>query len=228
MQSVARKIGLSLLLLVSGCVTNASGPRFDQIPPSDLSAGYGRIYAFREEVFYIVQAPHIVRPEVAIDGQPIGGLANGGFLTADIPAGRHAFTVVSRGPLADQSVKYFDLASGSHVYIEVYDKSRMEGARAAAGAVGGAVGGAITGASQAASESDATRIDIKVGAAGGSVSGAMAGAAYGFAPPAPEGEGRIWAVDLVRESDALYIMRGLSLSQKTVRPSTTRFALRSG
>jgi hypothetical protein len=209
MQSVARKIGLSLLLLVSGCVTNASGPRFDQIPPSDLSAGNGRIYAFREKVFYIVQARHIVRPEVAIDGQPIGGLANGGYLTADIPAGRHAFTVVSRGPLADQSVKYFDLVSGNRVYIEVYDKSRMEGARA----VGGAVGGAITGASQAASESDATRVDIKVGAAAGSVSGAMAGAAYGIAPPGPEGEGRIWAVDLVRESDALYIMRGLSLSK---------------
>jgi Protein of unknown function (DUF2846) len=213
MGRVVGRFGPLLLLLVAGCATNASGPPFDQIAQGMLAAGYARVYVFREKVFYVVQALHIVRADVAIDGRPIGGLTNGGFLTADVPAGRHVVSVASRGVIADQSVKYFDVASGNRVYVEVYDKSRMEGARAASGAVGGAVGGAVMGASQASAEGEATRADIKLGAAGGAVNGAIAGAAYGFAPPAPEGEGRIWAVDFAPEADALYILKGLALSQ---------------
>jgi hypothetical protein len=194
-------------------MTNASGPAFDQFSQGSPAAGYVRVFIFRDKVFYVVEAPHIVRADVSIDGRSIGGLANGGFLTADIPAGRHVVTVASRGVMADQSTKYFDAANGSRVYVEVYDKSRMEGARGAAGAVGGAVGGAVAGASQASSGGEATRPDVELGASSGAVNGAVAGAAYGFAPPAPDGEGRIWAVDFAPETDALYTLRRLALSQ---------------
>jgi hypothetical protein len=110
----------------------------------------------------------------------VGTVTNGGFIVFDVVSGRHSITITAA---TDQTTKGFDAPAGSEVYIQVYDKSRMEGvAPALAGAAGGAVGGAIA----AAAQNEA----------------AMSG-----------GEGRVWGVNLVAKADAMLILKGLSLSE---------------
>jgi hypothetical protein len=86
---------LSILLVAAatlvGCVTEASGPRFTAQAP--LIAGQARIYVLCDKVLYLAQGPGIGKPEVAIDRRVIGYLENGGFLTADVPAGMHTVSV---------------------------------------------------------------------------------------------------------------------------------------
>lgn len=132
---------LSILLVaaatLAGCVTEASGPRFTAQAP--LIAGQARIYVLREKVFYLAQGPGIGKPEVAIDRRVIGHLENGGFLTADVPAGTHT---VSVGTGEAETARGFIVAPGGEEFIDVLDKSRMAGARAlGAGITGGALGG---------------------------------------------------------------------------------------
>lgn len=132
---------LSILLVaaaaLAGCVTEASGPHFaPQAPPI---AGQGRVYVLRDKVLYLAQGPGIGEPEVAIDRRVIGHLENGGFLTADVPAGMHT---VSVGTGEAETARGFIVAPGGEEFIDVLDKSRMAGARAlGAGITGGALGG---------------------------------------------------------------------------------------
>jgi hypothetical protein len=179
---------LACLILVN-CSTNASGPRFENVPKEPLAQNQSRVYVFRDKVPYAVQAPHIVKAEIAIDGTVIGNLENGGFLTTDITAGRHSISATSA---SDPTIKYFDAAPESEIYIEVYDKTRMEGARAA--------GGAAEGALLAKAENG----DV----AGGMTRGALAGFFYSK----NSDEGRIWGMDYITEQEALPRLRELSLS----------------
>ena len=148
-----RNIIVALLAVVcSGCAVNASGPGFNTVPRPPIAGDEIRIYAFRERVLYLVQAPHVVRAALSVDGRTIGHLVNGSFLIIDVPAGRHSVGAASG---ADQTVKIFDAPTGAEVFVEVWDKTRMEGVPAlAAGAAGGAVGGAIIGAAQSASAAE--------------------------------------------------------------------------
>lgn len=136
--SMRRWIGAVGLCFLAACgATNASGPSFDAVamsPPSNAA----EVYVFRDRVAYAMQAPHVVRVEVAIDGRFIGGLANGGFLMVAVSPGRHVMTV---GPAGDMTGGYFVVPAGSVAFLEVSDKTRMEGARAAtAGAAAGVLG----------------------------------------------------------------------------------------
>jgi hypothetical protein len=45
-----------------------------------LASGQARVFVLRDKVLYLAQGPGIGRPEVAVDGQVIGSLENGGFL----------------------------------------------------------------------------------------------------------------------------------------------------
>jgi hypothetical protein len=124
---------LPICCLLAGCVTSASGPRFDALPKAPASANQARVYVFRSSVFYLAQAPYVARAPVLIDGGAVGTMTNGGFLIVDVVSGHHSITVTAA---TDQTTKGFDAAGGSEVYIQVYDKSRMEGvAPALAGGV---------------------------------------------------------------------------------------------
>ena len=170
---------------VAACAQNANGVRFDQIPRNQLKQDQANIYFFRDKVFYVVQAPYIVTANVTMDGQQIGGLKNGGFILTTVLAGKHYFTVWSG---TDRTDWFSNVPAGSNIYFQVWDKTRMEGARAVNDALAGAWVGGIEGATQ--------------------------GAEIGFRGRVREGEGRIWAVDLVGEGDALPRLENLSVSDK--------------
>jgi hypothetical protein len=147
-----RTLLAGILLVLAACGTNASGPRFGELHEAPVSAGQVRVYIFRGKATYLAQAPSVVRAQIELDGRLIGGLENGGFLTADLPAGPHTIAAVSG---SDRTVKSFQATGRGDVYVEVWDKTRMEGAAPlAAGLVGGAAGGAIVGAVQGASRED--------------------------------------------------------------------------
>ena len=78
----------------------------------------------------------------------------------------------------------------------------MEGARAIGGATVGSAAGSVG-------------IDVQ-GAHGvtGAVAGGIRGAVISFRGRVREGEGRIWAVDLVGEGDALPLLENLSMSDR--------------
>jgi hypothetical protein len=135
---------LAALVLFGCAVVSASGPQFSSLPQSPLAADQVRVYAFRDKVLYLAQAPHVVRATIAVDGRTVGSLANGGFLMADVPTGHHSVSAASASYL---TVRYFDAVPGSEVYVQVYDKTRMQGVPIiAAVAVGGVIGGAVVGA----------------------------------------------------------------------------------
>lgn len=187
-----REVGKSLCIVaccvLASCATSASGPSFDAVPQTSIAADHARVYVFRAKVLYLAQAPYIARAPILLDGRTIGNLSNGGFLKVDIAAGRHS--VIATAGL-DQTGKIFDAPAGSEIYVEVYDKTRMEGARAApAGLAAGAVGGAAAGAQ--------------------AFVGHIAQEAQ---DSAAIGEGRVWGVNFVEKADALPILKGLSLSE---------------
>jgi hypothetical protein len=166
--------------LLAGCVTNAVGPRFGTVPHAALAAGQARVYVFRDKVLYLAQGPGIGRPEVAIDGRVIGNLENGGFLTADVAGGIHTVSVGVRGA---QTRRGFTATFGEQIFIDVYDKTRMAGAR---GIAAGLAGGAIGGIAQALQEQQEA---------------------------AERHEGPIWRVDQITAAEGLAIVQGLSLSE---------------
>ena len=207
-------------LLLAGCVTNASGPSFDQVTITPPTASQAVVYVFRDKVFYAAQAPYIVRSTILIDNQPVGMVANGGFIVANVGLGRH-YIVAESG--AERTIRYFDALPGHPVYVQIWDRTRMEGARAVAGAAGGAAGGAVTGGASALN-ADGTPADkraVTQGAASGAVTGAIAGGAAGFrgdglystAGFPGETDGRLWAIEFDGGPTALPILASLHLSQ---------------
>jgi Protein of unknown function (DUF2846) len=176
--------------LFGACATNASGPNFSELRTTPLGDEQARVYVFRDKVFYAVQAPYIVKAKILIDGREIGNLANGGFLVSKVEAGQHSISATSA---SDITIKYFYAAPESEIYIEIYDKTRMEGARAAAGAAEGAL--------IAKAENEEVAV------------GATRGALAGFFYSKNSNEGRIWGMDYITEQDALPRLRELSLSE---------------
>ena len=132
------------ILSIAGCVQNANGVRFNQISHDQPKQGQANIYFFRDNAFYFVQASYIVKANITVDGREIGGLKNGGFTTTTtIPAGKHTFTVWSGTDRTDWNL---NVPAGINIYFQVWDKTRMEGARAAGGFVVGATTGGVAGA----------------------------------------------------------------------------------
>ena len=208
------------VLLLAGCVTNASGPSFDQFAAAPPTASQDAVYVFRDKVFYAAQAPYIVRSTILIDNQPVGMVTNGGFIVANVGLGRH-YIIAQSG--AEPTIRYFDALPGRPVYIQIWDRTRMEGTRAVAGAAGGAAGGAAAGGASALN-ADGTPADRKAviqGAALGAVTGAIAGGAAGFrgdgiystAGFPGETDGRLWAIEFNGGPTALPILARLHLSQ---------------
>jgi hypothetical protein len=177
--------------LLVGCVTSASGPRFDTVQQKAIAPGQARLYVFRAKVLYLAQAPYIASAPILLDGRVVGSIANGGVLTADFPSDSRTVHSVVATAGSDQTGKLFAADAGSEVYVEVYDKTRMEGARAApAAVVGGMVGGAATGVRAfVTSIADEARLAAALG------------------------EGRVWRVNFVTKADALPVISGLSLSE---------------
>jgi hypothetical protein len=82
-----------------------------------------------------------------------------------------------------QTIRGFAIMPGDEAFIDVYDKTRMAGARAlAAGATGGAIGGAM----QALEEQEEA---------------------------AERHEGPIWRVEQIPPADGMAILQTLALSQ---------------
>ena len=183
-----RSFVLLCALTVAGCATSASGPVFSNQTAPVAPNGYARVYVFRDKVLYLAQAPYIAQTQITIDGHIIGSLTNGGYLVTNVAAGRHSLTA---GSGAYQTTRNFDAASSGDGYIEIIDKTRMEGARMAAeGAVGAlaARGNAI----QAAEGRRETRQD--------EVSGAMDAISQDEAFSGPE---RVWDISFPLGTDAL-------------------------
>ena len=209
-----------VVLLLPGCATNASGPSFNQFAAIPLAAAQDAVFVFRDKVFYAAQAPYIVRSTIPIDNQPVGMVANGGFIVANVGLGWH-YIVAASG--AERTIRYFDALPGRPVYIQIWDRTRMEGARAVAGAAGGAAGGAAAGGASAlnADGTPADKRDVTQGAASGAVTGAIVGGAAGFrgdgiystAGFPGETDGRLWAIEFDGGPTALPILAALRLSQ---------------
>jgi hypothetical protein len=173
--------------LLFGCVESATGPTFSEQAQPNASEGFARIFVYRDKVLYLAQAPYIVRAQIAIDGQIVGSLANGGYLVTSVAAGHHSITAGS-GPY--QTTRSFDARGSGDGYIEIADKSRMEGARMAGEAAVGAVGAT-------------TRQDMYASA----VSAALQDEAFSGNPE------RIWDVAFPGRNEAINKMQTLSLSQ---------------
>ncbi len=173
--------------ILAGCVTSATGPKFTAASQDALGGSQGRIYVLRQNAAYVVQAPYIARPQVAVDGRAVGILRNGGYLVVDVPAGEHS---LSMGFGSEPTVRTFTIAPGGSVYFVAYDKTRMEGARWAAAGVTAAAGGGIV-----------------AGAAGG-----VGQVLDEQAEAAARGEGRVWSLDPVPAPIALDKLRGLARS----------------
>jgi hypothetical protein len=77
----------------------------------------------------------------------------------------------------EKTVRIFDTVPGAPVYVQVYDRTRMEGVRAVAGGAGGAVGGASSTIDGSATPDKRT---IARAGAAGAIVGAAAGAQAGF------------------------------------------------
>ena len=74
--------GIGLVVLLSAC---ASGPKYEEVHATfpDIAAGNGRIFFYREAVFF----GDAVQPEVKLNGQIVGLAQPDGFFFADRPAG---------------------------------------------------------------------------------------------------------------------------------------------
>jgi hypothetical protein len=124
------KIGfLTFVVLLSGCVSKAVGPKFD--PPSQpaisanlepvISTNLARIYVMRDNVTYVAQAPAVVAANIFIDGKSVGALKNGGFLVADVIPGQHTIIAAS----SDQIERTITVKPSAVTYIAVWDRTRM-------------------------------------------------------------------------------------------------------
>jgi hypothetical protein len=211
-------LGCVIAGFLSGCVQNADGASYAQLPHPLPGANETKIVLFRDKVFYVVQAPHVVSADVFIDNKLVGSIKNGGYIELTVLPGRHNFKV-GAGTTAlgsNETMWNLNVPGGITAYFQVWDKTRMEGARAAEGAVTGTVGGGLAGAAAGASNSESLR-DVKTnvasGAVGGAVQGGIQGAIAGFRGRVREGEGRVWAVDLVGEAEAMPALTQLARTQ---------------
>ena len=126
-----------LAFFLSGCATSATGPTFNSEAGPTPPLGFVRVYVFRDKVLYLAQAPYIAQTQIAVDGHIVGRVANGGYIVTNVAAGRHSITA---GFGAYQTSRDFDAASSGDGYIEITDKTRMEGTRMI---VEGAVGALV-------------------------------------------------------------------------------------
>lgn len=212
---VVTMIATCFSLYLTGCVQSANGLKFNQVTQRSLEHGQARVYLFRGRVTYLAQASAVVSARLQMDGKTIGGLKNGGFVELDVPAGRHFFTA---GTQPELTAWYLDVPAATNVYFRIWDKTRMEGARATAGFAVGAAAGGVGGAEGAIANSDqifswsTLRSSVEAGALNGAMAGGIQGAIVGFQGRVRENEGRYWAVDLVEEAEALPVVANLSLS----------------
>ena len=125
-----RKIGLlAFVVSLSGCASQAVGPKFD--PPSQptisanlepvISTNLARIYVMQDSVPYVTQALAVVAANIFIDGKPVGALKNGGFLVADVIPGQHTIVAAS----SDQIARTITVKASAATYIAVWDRTRM-------------------------------------------------------------------------------------------------------
>jgi Protein of unknown function (DUF2846) len=119
--------------LLAGCVTSASGPRFDETMQPTVAPNQTRVYIYREKVFYLAQAPYIAAGEVAIDGRVVGRVPNGGYLALVVAPGQHRITAIAGN---DRTTRPFGAVGGSSVYVQLLDKTRINKNAFVGGAVG--------------------------------------------------------------------------------------------
>jgi hypothetical protein len=181
--------------MLSGCATDATDPTFNSINQPAAPSGYARVYIFRDRVLYLAQAPYVEKAQITIDGHVFGNLANGSYLIANVASGPHSL-IASSGSY--QTAMTFVAAPSGDGFIEISDRTRMEGARMA---VEGAVGAlaARNNAVQAGEGRYQTRQDEINGAANAiSQDQSFSGA------------DRVWAISFPAESDALPRLQSLA------------------
>ena len=117
----SRLLLLLMLIMVAGCASQATGPKFDAASQPTIPANLARIYVMRDTVTYLAQAPAVVSAQIFIDGKPLGALKNGSFLLADVVPGQHAIIAAS----SDQTTRMVTAQSGVITYVAVWDRTRM-------------------------------------------------------------------------------------------------------
>lgn len=187
-----------LSAIVSGCATSASGPAFNSQPQISAPVGFVHAYIFRDKVLYLAQAPYIVSVQIAIDGQVVGHLMNGGYLDTTIATGTHTITAQSG---KYQTMRTFTAGSSGSGYIEIADMTRMEGPRIAAEAAAGAL---VAGGNA-----------LQAGSVGGAVrraeiTGAINAVSQGETWNDPQ---RVWAIGFPTQDNALPRLQKLSRSE---------------
>jgi hypothetical protein len=170
--------------VASGCAESASGPVFSG--EAILQPNATHLYIFRDHVTYLAQAPYISRPPVVIDGRVIGTLPNGGYLAVTLAPGQHQITI---GSGRYWTTSYFKASEGDG-YIEVADKTRMQGARMVGEAASGAIDAELNAVQMAR---PATHYEL--------VTGAISNIAEN--EPALNDHERAWAVTYPPRPDAL-------------------------
>jgi hypothetical protein len=102
---------IAVAIALTAC--SAAGAKFAEIQPPALPEDRGRLYILRErQVLY-----SIMPVTIGIDGQTIGTLRNGGFLTVDLPAGPK--TITARA-LVSRVTARFDLEPARTVYVSLW------------------------------------------------------------------------------------------------------------
>jgi hypothetical protein len=196
--TVHRFFLLALAATVAACSVAVTGPRFSEQPLQVAPQGFTRAYIFRDKRFYLAQASYVARPQVARDDQPIGSLPNGSYLAANISAGRHSVTV---GAGDYRTVRYFDARANGNGFIEITDKSRMEGARIA----GEAATGAAASMADSVENGDGAK-PMRYAAIVGAVDNALRDEAFSGSPE------RIWGISFPVAADAVNRLQTLSAS----------------
>lgn len=132
----------ALTLMLTACGT--LGPKFTQI---DVPAkGQSKLYVYRVKRF----AGSAWSPDVCLNQQYIGELANGSYIAADVPSGKQQIGLKMMGEV---STSFFLEIAPNQTYFVRMDNSLPQGAKesaenaqlAAIGSTGGALGGALTG-----------------------------------------------------------------------------------
>lgn len=125
---------LSCVALLAGCATaTPTGPRFDDTQHQAVGQNQVRVYIYREKVFYLAQAPYIASTEIAIDGRLVGHVQNGGYLELEVAPGQHTITAKAGD---DRTTKPFGAVPQNAVYIELWDKTRINKNAFVGGAIG--------------------------------------------------------------------------------------------
>ena len=112
-----RTLIFAALVCVLACSTPPrTGPAFTPAPPPEPDEA--RIYAYRED-----SSPGPPEVELNLDGESIGTLANGEYLTFTVPGGRHSIAARTRiaglWPLGWKKIA-FDARAGDTLFLKVY------------------------------------------------------------------------------------------------------------